>query len=66
MKHTIWILLGLLVVLGGMGGVENSMDTQDLIASTAVSVVGCIMMWIGTAGINDDSNRYLDYNTRQR
>lgn len=66
MKHTIWIFLGLLVVLGGVGGVENSLDVTDLISSTAISVVGCIMMWIGTAGINDDSNRYLDYSTRRR
>jgi dethiobiotin synthetase len=65
MKHTMWIILGLLVVLGGVGGVEHSMTTTDLISSTAVSVLGCIMMWIGTAGINDDSGRYHNYSTRR-
>ena len=66
MFNSLMIILGLIVAMGGVGGVEVSMDLGDLLSSTAISVVGVCLMWIGTAGINENSNRYLDYTRNGR
>ena len=66
MFNSLMIILGLIVAMGGVGGVEVSMDLGDLLSSTAIGVVGVVMMWIGTAGINENSNRYLDYTRNGR
>lgn len=66
MFNTVMIVLGLIVAMGGVGGVDVSPDLTTMLSCTAVSVVGVVMMWIGTAGINADSDRYLNYNMKRR
>lgn len=45
-------LLGMLLTLGGVGGVEHSLATVDLLSSLAVSVVGLLLMWVSTLSMN--------------
>ena len=42
------LLLGLLLTMGGVGGVENSIDNVSLIQSVAISVVGLVLMFVGS------------------
>lgn len=47
-----WITgLGFLLTFGGVGGIENSLTTPDLLTALAVSVLGLALMWAGTLGI---------------
>jgi heme O synthase-like polyprenyltransferase len=66
MFNSLLIILGLIVAMAGVGGVDVSPDLQSLLLSTVVSVVGVVMMWIGTAGINENSDRYIHYNMKRR
>ena len=56
MKATTFILLGLLMVMGGVGGIEHSPDLTTMVQSTCISIVGVIAMWIGTSIINEQNN----------
>ncbi len=38
---------GLILVMGGVGGIENSITDTELLSSTAISVLGCAVMWCG-------------------
>ncbi len=38
---------GLILVMGGVGGVENSVADVDLFGSTLISLLGCAVMWCG-------------------
>ena len=49
MKASAFILGGLLAVMGGIGGVEQSPDLTTLIQSTCICIVGMVAMWIGTS-----------------
>ena len=40
--------VGLLLTLGGVGGVENSIENSELISALIVSGVGLLVMWAGT------------------
>lgn len=51
--------VGFFMMFGGVGGVEMSVDLGELVASTAVSVVGCLIMWCGTLGLRN-SELYND------
>jgi len=42
---------GLVIVLGGVGGVESSVDTAGLLSSTAIAVVGLLVMGCGALAI---------------
>lgn len=48
----ILFILGLLITLGGVGGVEASPNISALLISTGISIVGVMLMWIGTAQLN--------------
>jgi hypothetical protein len=48
-------LLGFLIVLGGVGGIEQSLDTPTLIHCTMLSLAGLALTWAGVTGMNDDS-----------
>jgi len=48
--------VGLLMTLGGVGGIETSMDNAGLIAGVLVSGVGLLVMWAGTLGLNSNQN----------
>jgi hypothetical protein len=48
--------VGLLMTLGGVGGIEHSMDNAGLISGVLVSGVGLLVMWVGTMGLNSNQN----------
>lgn len=43
-------IVGLLITIFGVGGVEQSMDNAGLLSGVLVSVVGLLIMWCGTLG----------------
>lgn len=43
--------VGLLVTLGGVGGIEQSIEDSALISAVIVSIVGLLVMWVGTLQI---------------
>lgn len=40
-------MLGLIVALGGVGGVETSLNGLMLLGSTMISLGGCLLMYVG-------------------
>lgn len=44
--------VGLLLTLGGVGSVELSMSTAELMSGVLVSGLGLLTMWVGTLAIN--------------
>ena len=52
-----FIAMGLLLTLLGVGGVENSMTTVDLLKSLAVSGLGLLLMWIATLILKTEGYR---------
>ena len=42
------VIVGMLVALAGVGGVENSLNDLQLVGATLVSLGGCLLMWAGT------------------
>ena len=38
---------GLILVMGGVGGIENSVAEAELLSSTVISLLGCAVMWCG-------------------
>ena len=47
------IMLGLVMTMFGVVGVENSITDGELLASLAVSAVGLFIMWAGTLGVRN-------------
>ena len=47
-KVFFFLIMGILLTLGGVGGVENSVTDTELLQSLAVSVLGLLFMWIAT------------------
>lgn len=45
---------GLLATMMGVGGVDNSQTDQQLVASTAVSGLGLLMMYLSTHYLNKE------------
>ena len=41
-------IVGLLLTLGGVGGVEQSVADSEFYSALLVSVVGLLIMWAGT------------------
>ena len=41
-------MMGLVLTLLGVGGVENSMTNVELLQSLAVSALGLLFMWVAT------------------
>lgn len=46
-------MLGLIVTMFGVGGVENSVADVELLASVAVSAVGLLLMWVSTLAMKN-------------
>ena len=42
------LLLGLLLTMGGVGGIENSTDNFSLFWSIAISALGVALMYVAT------------------
>lgn len=49
---------GFLLVFGGVGGIEHSETTEQMISSTVVAVLGLLAMYAGYLG---NRNSELDY-----
>lgn len=47
------MIMGLLLALFGVGGVENSITNTELLSAVAVAVLGLALMWAGTLGIRN-------------
>jgi len=47
-KIFFFIMMGLVLTLLGVGGVENSMTNVELLQSLAVSALGLLFMWVAT------------------
>lgn len=45
-------ITGLLLTLGGVGGVEHSVDAVALVQSLAVSIVGLALMFASVTAMN--------------
>ena len=54
MKAAMCFMLGLLLALGGVGGVETSADTVTLLQAFAISLVGCAIMQISISYMKED------------
>lgn len=48
-------ILGLLLTMFGVGGVENSITDTELLSSLAVSALGLGIMYCGTLGVRNGS-----------
>ena len=46
-------IAGLLLTMGGVGGIENSMDNDGLIGSSLLAVLGLLAMYAGTLGFRN-------------
>ena len=62
MKEALYIVMGLLLAMGGVGGVEISQDWSTLSCAVAVSIMGLVMMWCGVSVINQKSSQDPYYN----
>jgi hypothetical protein len=50
------IITGLILTMFGVGGVENSIETVDLLQSIAVAIVGLAVMACGALAIRVQQN----------
>jgi|LauGreDrversion4_2_1035121.scaffolds.fasta_scaffold1420624_2 hypothetical protein len=50
-------IVGLLMAMLGVGGVEGSITNAELITGLVVSGVGLLVMWAGTLGMRVLDNR---------
>jgi high-affinity Fe2+/Pb2+ permease len=48
------VVVGIIGAGFGVGGVENSVATQDLIASIGVALTSLMLMYVGTLMIKDE------------
>jgi hypothetical protein len=53
-KVFFFIIMGLMLTLMGVGGVENSLTNVELLQSLAVSGLGLLLMWVATLMIKQD------------
>ena len=50
------LFAGFILAFGGVGGIEHSLDNQQLLSSTVVAVLGLLAMYAGVVGLrNADS-----------
>ena len=45
-------MVGLLVVMGGVGGIESSPDNMSMFWSTLVTMIGLGLMWINVRDLD--------------
>ena len=49
-------MVGLVMTLGGVGGIENSITNSELLDSVIVSIVGLMVMGCGVLAIKTQQN----------
>ena len=47
------VITGLLVTMGGVGGIENSIENSALLTSMLVAIVGMAVMYCGVLGLRN-------------
>ena len=47
------VMLGLLIVMGGVGGVEQSMNDRDMLLAAMIAVVGICITYFGVKRIGE-------------
>lgn len=60
MKGSIRLVVGLLLVVGAVGGIEHSVTDSALWLAVAIAAVGLLAMWSGTKAANAYTNDTLD------
>jgi hypothetical protein len=48
------VFMGILLAMGGVGGTENAVTDLELVQSSMVALVGVLLMWCGTLGIQQN------------
>jgi nitrate/nitrite transporter NarK len=48
------VIVGIIGAMAGVGGVENSLNTQDMIASIGVAVTSLMLMYVGTLLVKEE------------
>ncbi len=48
------VMVGIVGAMFGVGGVENSANTQELIASIGVAVTSLMLMYVGTLLVKEE------------
>jgi nitrate/nitrite transporter NarK len=48
------VIVGIVGAMAGVGGVENSANTQDLIASIGVAVTSLMLLYVGTLLVKEE------------
>jgi hypothetical protein len=54
----ILVMIGLLITAGGVGGIETSVNDQDMLGAAMISIVGMLIMYAGTLGLRN--SHYYD------
>lgn len=57
-SSTFLMIVGFLLTFGGVGGIENSMTSPELLGSTAVAILGLGTMWCGMRMMQILDNQY--------
>lgn len=52
-------ILGMLLTFGGVGGIETSETSQDMLGACVVSIVGLLTMWASSLALRVSS--YYDH-----
>ena len=47
-------IVGLIVTMFGVGGIENSLNDVMLLGAVLISLGGCLIAWVGTVMIRHD------------
>jgi hypothetical protein len=45
-------IVGMLMTMGAVGGIEQSVSNDDTMSSMVIAVVGLLTMYCGTLGLN--------------
>lgn len=48
------VITGIVGAMAGVGGVENSVETADLVASIGVAVTSLMLMYVGTLLVKEE------------
>jgi hypothetical protein len=55
MKGSIRFFLGLFIVFGAVGGIDNSVTDGELAVTTLLAVFGCFLMYSGTNAMKENA-----------
>lgn len=54
MKGILFFILGLVITMGGVGGVETSISNLALLQSTLVAIAGLAIMAVGVSYVHEE------------